>query len=265
MLTIGQFSKICMVTIKALRYYDKIGLIKPSMVNNENGYRFYSEKQIPVMLLISRLKYYGFSLTDIKDILFDESVLLSKLKNQKNTLRCSIDNMEIIIKEIEQHIASMERTGNIMSYQNNYDVEVKTTADMPVISNRQHMSVDDFGKYYGMLYKRCADENIVLTGDCMAFYHDREFNPDNSDIELALGVKDASKADKIIKGSQCAQTTHFGSYSKLPEAYGAIVRWIKENGFEISAPPYEIYVKSHFDKIPVEEWETRIFFPIKQA
>lgn len=263
MLTIGQFSKICMVTIKALRHYDNIGLIKPYEVK-QNGYRFYSEEQIPVMLLINKLKYYGFSLADIKDILADENSLLAKLKKQKHSLYDSLLDTEYVISEIEHHIVSLERTGNIMSYQNNYEITITETADMPVIANRQYMSTDDFSKYYGMLYKRCADENIVLTGECMAIYHDKEFNPDNTDIELALGVKDAEKADKVIKGTSCARTVHFGPYSKLPEAYGAITRWISENNCEMSAPPYEIYVKSHFDKIPVDEWETHIFFPIKK-
>lgn len=264
MLTIGQFSKTCMVTIKALRHYDKIDLIKPYTVNDENGYRFYSEEQIPKMLFINRLKYYGFSLSDIKDILSDESSLLSKLKKQEDVLQKSVRDTETIINDIERHIQSLERTGDIMSYQNNYEIKITKTADIPVIFCRQNMSVDDFGKYYGVLYKRVADENIVLSGECMAFYHDRVFDPENSDIELALGVKDKEKADKIVEGSVCASVTHFGAYSALPEAYGAITCWISENGYEITAPPYEIYVKSHIDKIPVEEWETQIFFPVKK-
>lgn len=265
MLTIGQFSKTCMVTIKALRHYDKTGLIHPYMINEENGYRFYSEEQIPQMLLIKKLKYYGFSLTDIKDMLSDESVLLTKLKKQRNVLHESIYNTELIIKDLEMHIQSLERTGDIMSYQNNYDIKLTETTDMPIISVRQNMSIDDFGKYYGVLYKRVADENIILSGKCMAFYHDKEFNPDSSDIELALGVESNNQSDKTIHGSLCASTTHFGSYSKLPEAYGAITRWIKDNGYEITAPPYEIYVTSHFDKIPVDKWETQIFFPVKRV
>lgn len=262
MLTIGQFSKTCMVTIKTLRHYDKTGLIHPYAVNEENGYRFYSEEQIPQMLLIKKLKYYGFSLSDIKDMLSDESVLLTKLKKQRNILCESIYNTNLIIKDLEQHIQSLERTGDIMSYQNNYNIKLIKTPDMPVISVRQNMSIDDFGKYYGTLYKRVADENIILAGECMAFYHDKEFDPDNSDIELALTVKDAKQADKTVTGTLCTSTTHFGSYSKLPEAYGAITRWLNDNGYKITAPPYEIYVTSHFDKMPVEKWETQIFFPI---
>lgn len=263
MLTIGQFSKTCMVTVKALRHYDKIGLIKPHIVNDENGYRYYSEEQIPQMLLINRLKYYGFALTDIKDILSDESALLSRLKKQENVLRQLVDDTRMIITELERHIQSLERTGDIMSYQNNYEVKITETNDIPVISCRHNMGVDDLGKYYGTLYKRVAGEKLVLSGECVAIYHDKVFDPENSDIELALGVKD--NADKVISGTSCATTTHFGAYSKLPEAYGAITKWISDNGYEITAPPYEIYVTSHFDKIPVDEWETRIFFPVKRV
>jgi hypothetical protein len=41
MLTIGEFSKICRVSPKTLRYYDQIGLLKPSQVSSDSGYRYY--------------------------------------------------------------------------------------------------------------------------------------------------------------------------------------------------------------------------------
>lgn len=265
MLSIGQFSKICMVTVKTLRHYDKIGLMQPQSVNEENGYRFYSENQIPRMLLINKLKFYGFSLSDIKDILSesDTEAALQRFKKQMKALESNVAETMFVISELERHIESMERTGSIMSYQNNYVINMEKTEDMYVISSRQNMSIDDFGKYYGALYKRVADENIVLDGKCMAVYHDKEFDPQNSDIELVLGVKDSAQADKMISGGLCAVTTHYGTYSKLSEAYGAVTKWISENGYEIAAAPYEIYIKTQFDKIPVEQWETKIFFPIK--
>lgn len=266
MLSIGQFSKICMVTVKTLRHYDSVGLLRPCCVNKENGYRYYSEEQIADMLYISKLKRCGFSLSDIKDIMSsDIDFLIKKLKKQRSVLYEKMEKQHEAVLEIEGYIASLERTGSIMANENNYNVEVITTDDIKVIANRRNMSVDDFGKYYGMLYKRCWKENIVLNGICMAIYHDAEFDPENSDIELALGVKNGEKFDKIINGSSCAVTTHYGGYSKLSEAYGAVTKWIFDNGYEITDAPYEIYVKTQFDKIPVEEWETRIYFPVKKA
>ncbi len=81
MLSIGQFSKACMVTVKTLRHYDKIGLLTPEYINEENGYRFYTEEQIPVMLSIIKLKMYGFSLSDIKEILdCDSNTAINSIK-----------------------------------------------------------------------------------------------------------------------------------------------------------------------------------------
>lgn len=268
MLSIGQFSKTCLVTVKTLRHYDKIGLFSPEYVNEENGYRFYTEEQIPVMNLISKFKGYGFSLADIKEILrCDSETTVKYLRKQLNSLHNEIENKKETELELMQHIVSIERTRDVMAYQKDYEIRIEHTDDMKVISNRQVMSVEEFGKYYGYLYKRCADksENIILSGKAMAFYHDTEFNPEASDIELALGVEENSKFDKIIKGSECVVTMHYGAYSKLSEAYGAVTKWIKDNDYKIVNAPYEIYIKSQFDRIPVDKWETKIIFPVEKA
>ena len=55
MLSIGEFSRICGVTTRTLRYYDKINLIKPSHIDLDSGYRFYDLNQLRQMLFINRL------------------------------------------------------------------------------------------------------------------------------------------------------------------------------------------------------------------
>lgn len=67
MLSIGNFSKICQVSVKALHHYDKIELMKPAYIDEQTGYRYYSDNQIGLMLLIQRLKRYGFTLLEIKE------------------------------------------------------------------------------------------------------------------------------------------------------------------------------------------------------
>ena len=46
MLKIGEFSKMLKVTIKALRYYEKEGLLIPKHIDNFNGYRYYESNQL---------------------------------------------------------------------------------------------------------------------------------------------------------------------------------------------------------------------------
>lgn len=67
--TIGQISKICMIPIQTLRYYDKIDLLIPVDVNEETGYRHYSNRQIVHIKIIQHLKELNFSLHEIKEYL----------------------------------------------------------------------------------------------------------------------------------------------------------------------------------------------------
>ena len=59
-------------------------------------------------------------------------------------------------------------------------------------------------------------------------------------------------------------TIHKGGYSALSDAYGALVAWIEENGYEWDGAPYDIYVKTQFDNLKPEDWETEVYFPIKK-
>ncbi|MGD9909761.1 MAG: diguanylate cyclase [Candidatus Izemoplasmatales bacterium] len=65
---IGEFAKENNVTIKALHHYEKIGLIYPSFVDEETGYRYYSENESKELKSILFLKDLGLSLSEIKDI-----------------------------------------------------------------------------------------------------------------------------------------------------------------------------------------------------
>ena len=63
---------------------------------------------------------------------------------------------------------------------------------------------------------------------------------------------------------ECAMTVHHGRYSTLSEAYGAVVNWIMENGYEIAGTPFDLYIKTQFDSLSPEDWETEVYFPIKK-
>ena len=66
MLKIGDFSKLSQVSIKALRLYDQIGLLKPTVVDNYTAYRYYSASQLPRLNRILAFKDLGFSLEQTK-------------------------------------------------------------------------------------------------------------------------------------------------------------------------------------------------------
>lgn len=267
MLSIGQFSKACCVSIKTLRHYEKIGLLRPARVDEWTGYRYYDGEQISTMLLIRRLKRYGFSLLEIGRMIDepqDSRALLAALERQRDVLEGRMEQTAQIIRELETHLSSFERTGDIMDYQNAYAVTLQDVPEQWVLSSRQRMSVREYGIYYGKLYERVAREHIAVDGRSMCVYFDEAFDPENMDAELALGVKDPAQATRAIPGGQMATTVHCGPYSGLSDAYGALTRWMADHGYELAGAPYEVYRRNQFDHLPPEQWETDIFFPVKR-
>lgn len=69
MLKIGEFSKLSRVSVRMLRHYDEIGLLKPAETDRFTDYRYYREEQLPTVCRITALKDMGFSLADIVRIL----------------------------------------------------------------------------------------------------------------------------------------------------------------------------------------------------
>ena len=266
MFTVGEFSKICQVSVKTLHHYDRIGLLKPFKVDKYTGYRYYSRQQMEQMLLIQRLKRYQFSLDEIRELLLctKERAFYSKLLKQKELLKQQVYGMQQVIGEMYAHLQNFERTGDIMGYQKEYEITVKETPARAVLVCRRKMGVDEFGKYYSTLYERVPKEKVTPNGLVGAVYFDEEFNQECSDIELIVGIREQQKADKIMEGTLCAMTVHKGGYSSLGDAYGALIAWIQSNGYECNGAPYDVYVKTGFDNLSMEEWETEVYFPVKK-
>ncbi|MCI8292758.1 MAG: MerR family transcriptional regulator [Hespellia sp.] len=266
MFTVGEFSKICQVSVKTLHYYDKIDLLKPIKVDPFTGYRYYSQPQLERMLFIQRLKRYGLPLEEVREFLdcTRERALYQRLQEQKDYLRRRMQETEQVIREISLHLENIERTGDIMGYQKGYEIKIVETPQRAVLACRQHMGVDEFGKYYSTLYERVPKDKVTPNGITGAIYHDKEFDPEHSDIELFVGIREKEKADKIMETAQCAMTVHRGNYSSLSDAYGALISWVQNNGYECSSAPYDIYVKTGFDSLSMDDWETEVYFPIKK-
>ncbi len=266
MLQIGEFSNICQVSIKTLHHYNRIGLLVPAEVDRFTGYRYYKMEQVDTMNYIKRLKRYGFSLEEIQHLLVvsDRMELAGALRKQKEKLWRKQQETAVILNELQTHISVFERTGDIMMYQKGYTIEVKISPEMNVLAARARMGVEEFGRYYGTLFERVPREHVTPTGLNGSRYFDKEFNQESSDIEVFIGVQEREKADAVIEPCECAVTVHHGAYSTLSEAYGAVVSWILENGCEIAGAPFELYIKTQFDSLSPEDWETEVYFPIRR-
>lgn len=266
MLQIGEFSRVCQVSVKTLHHYDRIGLLIPAEVDRFTGYRYYTAEQIDDMNYIQRLKRYGFSLDEIRRLIpiSDKKELACALREQKERLKQKRQELDLVLNELQTHISVFERTGDIMTYQKGYTIEVKDSPAMNVLANRAMMGVDEFGRYYSTLFERVPKERVTPTGLNGARYYDKEFDHKSSDVEVFIGIREKEKADTVMESRECAMTVHHGGYSTLSEAYGAVVAWIMEHGYEIAGAPFDLYIKTQFDSLSPEDWETEVYFPIRK-
>ncbi len=86
MLSIGEFSKITGLTVKTLRFYHEAGVLVPSYVDEDTGYRYYAENKIETARIITLLRGLEFPLPEIADILSthsDDADILEFLERQK--------------------------------------------------------------------------------------------------------------------------------------------------------------------------------------
>lgn len=106
MYRIGDFSKLTGLSVKTLRYYDSIGLLKPSSIDTFTNYRYYSDQELIIFRRIELLKKLGFTLEEIKDNL--DNITIESLDNKKqelllkvNYLNAQIDGIDSLKNDLE--------------------------------------------------------------------------------------------------------------------------------------------------------------------
>lgn len=264
MFSIGEFSKICMVTPKTLRYYHTIGLMKPAILGKDNGYRYYEESQIERMMKIQRLKEYGFSLDEVQTLLdADEETLLKGLRAKAAEKVRVVEAYTNRLARMQRDIDRLEKGIGFMK-DNFVDVQVMELAPMQVISLRERISMKEFDGLYGRLMQVMNSEGVDVKGYPMAIYHCAEFDPEDADVELCFETKANTAHCRTLSGGTAAMGVHFGGYDRLHETYGQIARWIDENGYKIAGAPFEKY-KNSPHLVPEGELVTEIYFPIAKG
>lgn len=113
--TVGEFAKKAGITLRTLRYYDKINLLKPSSYN-ESGYRLYSKEDFPKLQKILTLKFIGLSLEEIKDIMKEElkeNDFEKSLKIQKRIIKEKINHEFNVIQAIDEALNMIDTDKNL--------------------------------------------------------------------------------------------------------------------------------------------------------
>ncbi|MDD3171200.1 MAG: MerR family transcriptional regulator [Bacilli bacterium] len=264
MIKIGDFSKMAKVTIKALRYYDEIGLLKPSYIDRDTSYRYYETTQLTELSKIVLLRQIGVPIEDI--IRYKKGTSLEEILKERRT--AAIQNLENSKKQLLHIDYLLKEKEKIMDYQ----AIIKNVPEC-VVYFRQGI-IKNFSEITSFIVdaEREVRENnpdikIVEPNYCYIIYLDEEFYPKNMLIEYAEAVVKEGVASKNVQFKTVPETKvvsllHKGSYNGLTDAYAYITKWIRENGYTIIDRPRERYIDGHWNNKKEEDWLTEIQFPI---
>ena len=111
MYTIGEFAAFGRVTVRMLRHYDAIGLLKPARVDPASGYRYYADAQLLQLLRVAELREFGCSLEDAADVLAapDERAALHRvLARRRDELEATIDLERDRVGRITERLRDLE-------------------------------------------------------------------------------------------------------------------------------------------------------------
>ncbi|MCQ4923343.1 MerR family transcriptional regulator [Tissierella carlieri] len=272
MLSIGEFSNICKVSTKTLRYYAEIGLILPIEINPENGYRYYSVEQLETMLFINRLKSYNLSLEEIKTILKSEELLDEKLylalTKKKKEIEKQVQEFKKTLDQLNNDISNLKQGKSIMSYLESIDVQLVEVSNMYLLSFRKMVHEYEFAEEYGncfsKLFKKIQDDKLTILAPPMVLFHSAEFSPFGLDTEFAIPVKEYVTGTRDFYPGLCLKTVLYGSYSNLSSVYTKQREWAEKEGYECNNALYEVYVTDPTQVSKESELITEIYYPVKR-
>ena len=264
MFKIGDFSKIARVTIKTLRYYDKIGLLKPSFIDIHTGYRYYTDEQISEIHAILSYKKAGLSNADVKN-------LLSKKCKQKEILLSCKEKLQMEIESLSRQIDSIDK---LLCEENKdeYSVTVKTVNACKVcyfcgyVENNEQIPTF-IHNCHAEIRATNPEVRFPIPDYCCIIYPHDEYRESNIFVQYAQSVVDYGKETEILKFKELEEVVaisvvHHGNYETLSNAYLYAVKWAKENGYVLRGDARERYIHGAWDNRVESEWETEVQLPI---
>lgn len=258
-----EFSILSKTTIKTLRYYEKEGIFAPYWTHPVTKYRFYDSQQLVTLARVVSLRQLGFSIADLKKITNGKEVR-ELLQQRKQEIE---KNLDIAHEQLLRINYLLE--GNDM----NYEVLMKTLPNY-IVYYKEGI-IKDFNALTEFILssaEECKKENpnlkCVEPDYCYVNYLDPEFKDHNLKVRYAQAVCEMGKENETIhfeqlKEMKAACIYHKGAYENLGSAYGFIMNWIKENGYQMIDSPRERYIDGMWNKENSEDWLTEIQVPVQ--
>ena len=270
MLKIGDFSKLSRVSIRMLRYYDEIGLLKPAETDRFTDYRYYREDQLPVVCRITALRDMGFQLSEIGAVLavYDDKQALERyltalegeLSQQQEQLSQRMRLLDTARKRLRKEDA-ME-----------YNVTIRTLPERYAACCRMTIPRhEDEGMVWQVLCRETDDMDLIPSDPCYCSvtFLDGEYKEHDVEVEAQKTVKGryrdtAHVQFRTLPAVTYAGCTFQGGYEQINDVVAALTAWIDGNGYEYAGPMFDIYHVSPHETQNPAEFVTEVCYPVRK-
>lgn len=270
MLRIGEFARIGGVSMKTLRHYDRLGLLKPAHIDPTNDYRHYEVGQLGDLMRILALKDCGFALEEIGDLLHDHdtaaiiALLQDRVAAQQAVVATEQDRLARLVGRLRQLSDAATDPA--------YDVALKRTEALTLVGLRRWIAgqaqIEALAIAVGARLAACG---VVAAGPMVHLYHAIEADGERMDVFVGAPVMavPAAVGDllavRLGADEEVACVLFRGDYAAIRNAYIALGAWLDGSGYRRSGPAREIYHRSPAHTPDPTAYVTEIQFPIQRS
>lgn len=252
MFKISGFSRLSKVSLKTLRYYDQIGILRPRKVDHDTGYRYYSADQLLQLNRIFIYKELGFTLPQIIQLLHEDITLehvQGMFKLKKSETQHIIDMVQAKLSRIEERMQLIEREGLVETEQ---EIRVKTEVAQPFLSLKARGREEDIPDLFRTFNQLLTKETLQLAQSPQVVLW-KEIDEKEDEFEFEVGYfltreiplsPDAFQL-RILPPEPMMATMVFRSDSTFAcTACVDLAKWIEKNNYQIkeNEPGREIYL-----------------------
>lgn len=276
MLSIGDFAGLGRVSVRMLRHYDAIGLLRPAHVDPRSGYRFYTAEQLLRLNRILALKDLGFSLHQVALMVeekMDPGELRGMLRLRRAELTAQVERDNARLALVDARLRMIETEGHM----NTGDIVLKRIPALRVAElsatalgyDHPTSITENLSPLYPRLMELLEAAGVTMTGSPLAFYRPAPTGPEDETITVhaAFPIGDAEVGDAgfgvtVLPPVEVAAAVHEGPMAEAFRTGGRIAAWIEENGFRPVPPGYAREVYLHCPPGELDEWLTEMQVPL---
>jgi DNA-binding transcriptional MerR regulator/effector-binding domain-containing protein len=248
MFRIGDFSRLARVTIKTLHHYDEAGLLQPSHVDRQSGYRYYSASQLETLQRILLLKDLGFALEQIRELLHaDAETWARTLDRRRAELTASIAADQSRLLRLTALQSALDHNGAEPPA-----VVLREVSAVEVYSIRQRVA--QLGMPMQLLFEEAEAAVATARSPASPFtiFHDPDYREVDVDVEICIPVKHgvSQLATRIVPAAAAMGCiTYRGPYEQTSMLYSQLLQWLDRSGMRMSGPLREVYHRYGADQV----------------